>query len=373
MGEGSGGAEGNRTPDLLIANEALSQLSYSPTPCGRTLRSPRREVKRRLQMPASRKRKAPLSIGNMSHRTLFGTLLARLKSEPSRTGSVIITVYGDAIVPRGGSVWLGTLLTLFRALDIADGVVRTAASRLAADGWLERRRVGRKSFYRLATRGEATFAEATAHIYGPRPQNWRGEFHLAILQNGPEREARRAALEALGYGTLAPGVMMAPDTVPPPEASAGYHLLARAETKAAQELASRVWPLARVAERYRSFLEMFGPAEAAIREAAQSAELEAMLLRILLIHEYRRIVLRDPLLPEALLPQPWPGRTARTLCARLYHALLPASEAWLDAHGLTENGPLPPPTPLLFSRFQDEEEGATSPAVRSQDYVTKKS
>ena len=26
----SGGAEGDRTPDLLIANEALSQLSYGP-------------------------------------------------------------------------------------------------------------------------------------------------------------------------------------------------------------------------------------------------------------------------------------------------------------------------------------------------------
>ena len=26
----AGGAEGNRTPDLLIANEALYQLSYSP-------------------------------------------------------------------------------------------------------------------------------------------------------------------------------------------------------------------------------------------------------------------------------------------------------------------------------------------------------
>ena len=25
-----GGAEGNRTPDLLIANETLSQLSYDP-------------------------------------------------------------------------------------------------------------------------------------------------------------------------------------------------------------------------------------------------------------------------------------------------------------------------------------------------------
>src|SRR5438477_4697149 len=28
--DGHGGAEGDRTPDLLIANEALSQLSYGP-------------------------------------------------------------------------------------------------------------------------------------------------------------------------------------------------------------------------------------------------------------------------------------------------------------------------------------------------------
>ena len=28
------GAEGDRTPDLLIANEALSQLSYSPNVAG---------------------------------------------------------------------------------------------------------------------------------------------------------------------------------------------------------------------------------------------------------------------------------------------------------------------------------------------------
>jgi hypothetical protein len=26
----AGGAEGNRTPDLVIANDALSQLSYGP-------------------------------------------------------------------------------------------------------------------------------------------------------------------------------------------------------------------------------------------------------------------------------------------------------------------------------------------------------
>ena len=65
-------------------------------------------------------------------------VLAALRGAPSRTWSLIITLYGDAIVPRGGSVWLGTLLEFFRVLEIGDGVVRTAMSRLAADGWLGR-------------------------------------------------------------------------------------------------------------------------------------------------------------------------------------------------------------------------------------------
>ena len=73
-------------------------------------------------------------------------IIQQLKREPSRTGSIVITVFGDAIVPRGGSVWLGTLLGFFETLDIDSGVVRTAMSRLAADGWLERSKVGRNSF-----------------------------------------------------------------------------------------------------------------------------------------------------------------------------------------------------------------------------------
>jgi hypothetical protein len=31
IGWGFGGREGARTPDLLVANEALSQLSYTPS------------------------------------------------------------------------------------------------------------------------------------------------------------------------------------------------------------------------------------------------------------------------------------------------------------------------------------------------------
>src|SRR3978361_478726 len=94
-------------------------------------------------------------------------IIEQLKREPSRTGSIVITVFGDAIVPRGGSGWLGTLLEFFKTLDIDSGVVRTAMSRLAADGWLERNKVGRNSFYRLTRKGRQTFDTRTRHIADP--------------------------------------------------------------------------------------------------------------------------------------------------------------------------------------------------------------
>jgi phenylacetic acid degradation operon negative regulatory protein len=72
-----------------------------------------------------------------------------------------------------------------------------------------------------------------------------------------------------------------------------------------------------------------------------------------MIHHYRRVVLRDPLLPTALLPSDWPGRAARKLCGEIYRGLLPASEQWLDRHGSNENGPLPAGGKELARRFAD--------------------
>jgi phenylacetic acid degradation operon negative regulatory protein len=75
--------------------------------------------------------------------------------------------------------------------------------------------------------------------------------------------------------------------------------------------------------------------------------------RILLIHHYRRVVLRDPLLPTALLPPDWPGRTARGLCGEIYRGLLLPSEQWLDRYGINEAGPLPKAGRELARRFGD--------------------
>ncbi|MDB5558327.1 MAG: Phenylacetic acid degradation operon negative regulatory protein PaaX, partial [Enterovirga sp.] len=147
-------------------------------------------------------------------------ILEQLRSEPSRIWSLVITVYGDAIVPRGGSVWLGTLTRFFAALGIGEGAVRTAMSRLAADGWLVRSRAGRNSFYSLADKGRDTFAAATEHIYNPPALPWSGAFEFAILPQTGEREAARAALEAAGFGSPSAGLWVAPAGTPLPRDAA---------------------------------------------------------------------------------------------------------------------------------------------------------
>jgi phenylacetic acid degradation operon negative regulatory protein len=280
-------------------------------------------------------------------------IVEQLKREPSRTGSIVITVFGDAIVPRGGSVWLGTLLEFFEALDIDSGVVRTAMSRLATDGWLERNKIGRNSFYRLAKKGRQTFAAATRHIYDPPPSDWTGRFELLLIGNGEDRDASREALKNAGFGSPLPGVWVAPSGVPvPEEASRAIRLEVSAEDDSGRRLLSESWPLQRTADAYQKFMKTFEPLRGLIGRGEQLADADAFTARILLIHHYRRVVLRDPLLPTSLLPRDWPGRAARELCGAIYRGLLRQSEQWLDQHATNEDGPLPKPNGELGRRFE---------------------
>ena len=280
-------------------------------------------------------------------------IVDQLKREPSRTGSIIITVFGDAIVPRGGSVALATLLEFFTAIDVDSSVVRTAMSRLTADGWFEREKVGRNSFYRLVQRERLTFDIATRHIYGPPASDWTGRFELLLISNGEDRDAAREALKNAGFGTPLPGVWVAPSGVPiPEEAKAAIRLEVSAEDDSGRRLLSESWPLERTAEAYRRFMKSFEPLRAWVARDGLS-DIDAFIARVLLIHHYRRVVLRDPLLPMALLPWDWPGRAARQLCGEIYRGLLPLSEQWLDRHASNENGPLPPAGKELSRRFAD--------------------
>ena len=275
---------------------------------------------------------------------------------PVRAWSLIVTLYGDAIVPRGGSLWLGSLSEIMALFRIDAGHVRTAMSRLTADGWLTREKVGRNSYYRLSRREHGGFISATQRIYFTHTPLFDGRLRLALLGPGiDDRSAVRPMLERAGFAALSPTAYVAfADHTPPLPATEGLFLLHTQEGEDLSALAMAAWQLAPLAASYRTFIDHFTPLDAALAKTAPPPGPDALVARILLIHEFRRIVLRDPGLPPGLLPDDWPGTDARALTARLYRKLVTESESFLDSAAQDQNGALPPAGDELAERFSPE-------------------
>ena len=277
---------------------------------------------------------------------------------PLRAGSLIVTVFGDAIASRGGELWLGSLLEIMALFGVDGGLVRTALSRLVAEGWLERTRAGRNSFYRLSATGMAEFSAATQRIYHSAPEPWDGRLRVAILSalDGEARAQMRDRLLSRGFGQAAPTVLLRPAHPEREEAVSTRGVvwldsLIERQPDAARILAETCWQLGGIADAYRRFGAAFGPLAVPSGSAASLGGERAFQLRVLLIHEYRRVILRDPMLPREMLPPDWPGHAARQLCARLYREVAGPSERWLTARAQHAGGALPAPDPEFARRF----------------------
>jgi phenylacetic acid degradation operon negative regulatory protein len=290
-------------------------------------------------------------------------LVARFQRQrPMRAGSLLVTMFGDAISPRGGAVTLGSLIRLAEPFGIPERLVRTSVGRLANDGWIESRRAGRQSEYFLTEHGKARFAEATQRIYGEAPRSWDGQWTLIFLPTGPRarRETLREELMWLGFGQVSPGVLAHPsrtvaDTREQLEelqvnGSAVVMRAASEGTAGDQALLVSGWDLAELARSYQRFVTTFEPLRTLMGRTAPSPE-TAFVVRTLLIHEYRKIHLRDPLLPHSLLPRDWIGATAYELCRDLYRAVFPAAEQHVSAVAETLDGSLAAPARDTFRRF----------------------
>ena len=268
--------------------------------------------------------------------TALGSLIEQFHSGQFHSGgrlrvwSLIITVFGDAIVPRGGRVGMAALQDLTDRLGVAPGALRAAMSRLAKDGWVVRHRDGRKSYYSLAPDSAATFADAGRRFYASGPPGWDGDLTVAVT---PERDARDDdVLCGNGFVPLAAGIYLRPGPAP---VSGSTGTLS--DALLLQTVDGRIpgWVRAQlsspdVAAAYRQVIASFAPLDAALEGGAALSPLDAFAARTLLVHDWRRIVLRDRDLPLNLRPDDWPGEAARSLVKGLYARLLSPSERFLN-------------------------------------------
>ena len=270
-----------------------------------------------------------------------------------RANSVLITVYGDVMAGRGQAVWLGSLIQLAGLFGLSARLVRTSAFRLTADDWLSCTRLGRRSFYGLTDAGLQRVQHAERRIYDFKLPEWDGRWTLVMVAAGLPASVRlhlKRELRWEGFGELSPNVLAHPHAnhttlkdiilatgtvdkivVLNAESIAGY------SSKPLQTVMHATFKLDDVEKAFKQFVARFEPL---LEHAAGLNPADAFFVRTLLIHEYRKVLLRDPNLPQALLQGGWTGLHARQVCEALYGHLLSGSEAFLAAHVETLDGTL---------------------------------
>lgn len=282
--------------------------------------------------------------------------------------SLILTIFGDYICSHGGTIWLGSLIKLVESMGINQRLVRTSVFRLTEKGILQSQQIGRRSFYSLTEKGFRQFSIAAERIYSYPDTKWDGEWRLVFttLKNIDKEIKERFQKELVwfGFNRISNGVYAHPtagldrvqniinemeinDSVVIMQAKS----MGNEPLKSSANMIKYCFNFDMMKEEYSEFINFFKGVVKAAKSAKNKDEEICFLLRTLLIHKYRRILLREPELPHELVPEDCLSHQAREITEQLYKSIcIPASQFFIET-GEAVNGKLPPVEKDYFTRF----------------------
>jgi phenylacetic acid degradation operon negative regulatory protein len=290
------------------------------------------------------------------------------ESQIVHANSLILTIFGDFVSAHGGTIWLGSLIKLVSRLGINQRLVRTSVFRLTEKGILQSKQVGRRSFYSLTDKGFRQYSSAAERIYRYHDYKWNGEWCLVFttLENLPKKERERFQNELiwLGFNRLANGVYAHPlvaleevhkvvkemsledSVVVMQSRSSGDESLI-----ASGNLIKSSFNVFAMKEEYQEHIDFFKGILKSAESSAQKSDEACFLIRLLLIHKYRRILMREPEIPHELMPAECLSHEAREITERLYKLICNQAEDYFMEIAESESVNLPEVNAEYFTRF----------------------
>jgi phenylacetic acid degradation operon negative regulatory protein len=252
--------------------------------------------------------------------------------------SLLLTILGEYVLPRGEAVWQETLVRGLVSVGYSEHAARQALARSVRGGWLESARIGRRSRVALSGRTAGLLASGAARIYSfGSASTWDGRWLVLVLRVPEERrEVRhqvRTRLAWAGLGSMGGGVWLTPHVSregevlaairEAPAALATSFVASLGSLGRAEDVVAAAWDLDGVRSQYEAFLADF----ATVRPSSPEA---CFRLQALLVHAWRRFPFLDPDLPAELLPAGWPRRRAHELFSRRHSQWADAARAWFE-------------------------------------------
>jgi phenylacetic acid degradation operon negative regulatory protein len=266
----------------------------------------------------------------------------------ARPRAQIVTVYG--LFARDGDGWLsvGSLIRLMARLGIDEPAVRSSISRLKRRGLLEAERREGRAGYALSALARDVLAEGDRRIFGRVRARLDDGWILAVF-SVPETERQkrhtlRSRLTWLGFGTVGPGVWIAPGHLAAETRAvlerldlAGYVDLFRGDYLGFRDLTENIngwWDLDGLDALYREFNDTFAPVlarwETSTPDQAQD-DGQAFADHVAAVTAWRRLPFLDPGLAPELLPEDWMGTRAAETFHQLHERLQPHARHFVDS------------------------------------------
>jgi phenylacetic acid degradation operon negative regulatory protein len=267
-------------------------------------------------------------------------------STQSRPRSLIVTIFGAYGRESGGWLSVASLVRLLSAVGVEEPAVRSSVSRLKRRGVLVAERRGGAAGYGLSPQFHTELEEGDRRIFSRPAARLEDGWVLAAF-SVPESERRqrhqlRSRLTWLGFGTVAPGVRIAPAHLAGETATvlarvglSAYVDLFRADFLDFADLREEVgrwWVLDELAVRYGGYLRTWQPVLTSWRRRRSVDPREAFADYVATLDAWRRLPFLDPGLPAELLPRGWQGTRAADVFFGLRERLAgPAHELVDDA------------------------------------------
>jgi phenylacetic acid degradation operon negative regulatory protein len=242
---------------------------------------------------------------------------------------LIVTLYGLYAREEGGWLSVAALVRLLAGLGVEEPAVRSSISRLKRRGLVTAERRAGSAGYALTAAARQILDDGDARIFGRRRATAEDGWVLVVFSvPESERDKRhqlRSRLARLGFGTVAPGVWIAPGHVAGEAADAlgrlgldGYVQLFRGDHLGGHPAHVREWwDLDALCARYAAFLDRHGPVRVRWERRRTPDPERAFADYVALVTDWRELPYADPGLPLAVLPRGWNGVRAAELFAGL--------------------------------------------------------
>lgn len=229
------------------------------------------------------------------------TKTALLELGGYRVWSLMVTLFGDLALAEGSTIDGPVLSSIMAEMDVRPEAVRVALFRLRNDGWIDSEKYGRTGRHALTSTSRATTLQASARIYAS-PEASTANWTLAVTPDSSTAEL----MAHCGYILLTPRVYLGNA-----QAKAPASALVLSGKTAPDWLRAQLAP-SLLENEYTALLPHLQTAERTV-QAGTLTPLQTAVIRCLLVHNWRRIVLRHPALPQALLPDDWVGHRCHLL------------------------------------------------------------